>query len=92
MRKPKISTAETRRAAIEKMFAERRAADAKAIAGVVAEFNGDTNAMAAAILEYRRGFRRLAEAVEWATVRAPFAVIPPGPYWQPDKQDPPKAA
>jgi hypothetical protein len=39
--------------------------------------------MAEEILEYRRALRLLAKAIGWADAGAPFAIIPPGPYWRP---------
>ena len=40
-------------------------------------------AMAEAILEYRRVLRVLGRAVDLAKVGAPVAVIGPGPLWRP---------
>jgi hypothetical protein len=48
---------------------------------VVAEFAGDTSAMAAEILRHRPGLGQLAQAIEWMQSGAPFAMIAPGPYW-----------
>jgi hypothetical protein len=55
---------------------------------VITEFDaGDPeatmHAMATEILEYRRALRLLAKAIGWAGAGAPFAIIPPGPYWRP---------
>jgi len=58
-------------------------------AAVIAEFAGDTDAMAAEILCYRHVLNQLADAIAWAQAGAPFGLIAPGPYWQPK---PPHAA
>ena len=55
---------------------------------VITEFDaGDPeatmHALASEILEYRRALRLLAKAIGWASTGAPFAIIPPGPYWRP---------
>jgi hypothetical protein len=41
------------------------------------------HALADEILKYRRAVRLLAQAIGWAGAGAPFAIIPPGPYWRP---------
>src|SRR5215831_491536 len=40
-------------------------------------------AMATAIVEYRRALALLGIAIELARAGAPFAVMPPGPLWKP---------
>jgi hypothetical protein len=55
---------------------------------VVTEFDaGDPeatmHAMATEILKYRLAVRLLAKAIGWTGAGAPFAIIPPGPYWRP---------
>ena len=55
---------------------------------VIAEFDaGDPeatmHALADEILKYRQAVRLLAKAIGWADAGAPFAIIPPGPYWRP---------
>jgi DICT domain-containing protein len=55
---------------------------------VITEFDaGDPeatmHALADEILKYRRAVRLLAKAIGWADAGAPFAIIPPGPYWRP---------
>ena len=57
-------------------------------AAVIAEFAGDTDAMAAEILRYRHVLNQLADVVTWAQAGAPFGVIAPGPYWQPTRGTP----
>jgi hypothetical protein len=49
---------------------------------VIAEFNGDPQAMAAEILRYRRDLAQMAEAIDWMKQGAPFAMIGPGPHWR----------
>jgi hypothetical protein len=55
---------------------------------VITEFDaGDPeatmHALADEILKYRLAVRLLAKAIGWADAGAPFAIIPPGPYWRP---------
>jgi hypothetical protein len=55
---------------------------------VITEFDAGNpdatmHALADEILRYRRALRLLATAIGWAGAGAPFAIIPPGPYWRP---------
>jgi hypothetical protein len=50
---------------------------------VIAEFNGDPQAMATEILRYRHGVTQLADAIEWMRQGAPFISMGPGPRWRP---------
>jgi hypothetical protein len=43
--------------------------------------------MADEILRLRHGLVQLADAVEWMKSGAPFAMIPPGPYWKPKVEE-----
>jgi hypothetical protein len=47
---------------------------------VVAEFGGDPNGMAEAIMRYRHALKQLADAIDWIRRGAPVTVVPPGPY------------
>ena len=48
---------------------------------VIAEFNGDLQALAAEVLRHRHGVDQLARALNWVQRGAPFAIINPGPHW-----------
>ena len=50
---------------------------------VLAEFGGDSRAMADEIVRLRNGLSLLAEAVDWVQKSAPVALVRPGPYWRP---------
>jgi hypothetical protein len=60
------------------------------IDAVIAEFGGDTDAsatltrMAQALLEYRRCLRQVVHAGELIRQGKPFAIMGPGPHWEPD--------
>jgi hypothetical protein len=54
---------------------------------VIAEFAGDLNAMAAAILRYRHAVVQLFDAVDWMRQGAPFIALGPGPHWKPAAAD-----
>jgi hypothetical protein len=47
---------------------------------VIAEFNGDLQALANEIVHYRHCVRQLADAVEWTKAGHWFIAFPPGPY------------
>jgi len=64
---------------------------------VITEFDaGDSeatlHALADEILKYRLALRLLAQAIGWADAGAPFAIIPPGPYWHPKAYECPPGA
>jgi hypothetical protein len=50
---------------------------------VIAEFGGDSQAMADEIRRLRRGLAQIASAVDWARQSAPFIAMGPGPHWKP---------
>jgi hypothetical protein len=54
---------------------------------VLAEFGGNPWGMADEILRLRHGLAQLADAIEWMKKGAPFAMIPPGPYCEPEEAD-----
>jgi hypothetical protein len=54
------------------------------IDAVIAEFGGDTNALAAALLSYRHWLRQLVDAGGMIREGKPFIVMGPGPHWRPD--------
>ena len=47
---------------------------------VVAEFSGDSRAMADEILRHRHVLKHLAQALAWAAQGEPFGLIAPGPH------------
>ena len=49
---------------------------------VTVEFGGNPPAMADEIPRLRYGLARLAEAINWMKLGAPFIMMPPGPYWK----------
>jgi hypothetical protein len=53
---------------------------------VIAEFDGDPNAMADEILRYRHSLALVARAIDWVRRGAPFGIINPGPHWRPAGQ------
>jgi hypothetical protein len=50
---------------------------------VIAEFDGDPQAMATEILRYRHGVTQLTDAIEWMRQGAPVISMGPGPRWRP---------
>jgi hypothetical protein len=50
---------------------------------VIAEFNGDLQAMATEILYYRFSLAQVADALAWMQAGAPFISMGPGPHWKP---------
>jgi hypothetical protein len=54
---------------------------------VIAEFDGNVQALANEVIYLRRAIYEAAEALRWAQTRAPFAILGPGPHWQPRKSD-----
>jgi hypothetical protein len=81
--KPRETAKERRRRELLAAREQRQKEAAQRIAAVITEFNGDAEAMARAILEYRRASMQIADAVEWMRVGAPFVSLGPGPLWQP---------
>lgn len=78
--------------AIASSAAERVARKRQAeIDAIIAEFGGAADApaalgsMAAALLGYRRWLRQLVDAGKMIEQGKPFAIIGPGPHWQPDQ-------
>jgi hypothetical protein len=49
---------------------------------VIAEFNGDPQAMATEILRCH-SLAQIADAIDWMRQGAPFITMGPGPHWKP---------
>jgi hypothetical protein len=54
---------------------------------VIAEFGSDAQMLAEEILRLRHGLALVAKAINWMKAVAPFAMIPPGPYWKPKPEE-----
>jgi hypothetical protein len=54
---------------------------------VIAEFDNDLRALADEVIYQRRTVANFAKALRCAQAGAPFAVIGPGPHWQPRKSE-----
>jgi len=52
---------------------------------IVADFNGDANAMAVAVVECGAALVWLEGAIGVAKAGAPFSLIAPGPHWKPGR-------
>jgi hypothetical protein len=50
---------------------------------VIAEFDGDMQAMATGILYCRRSVAQVADAIDWMRAGSPFITMGPGPHWKP---------
>ena len=55
---------------------------------VIAEFDSDLRALADEVIYQRRAVASFAKALRCAQAGAPFAVLGPGPHWQPRKSEP----
>jgi hypothetical protein len=81
---PAASTARHQRAQRIAEFKRQREQEEQARRDqVIAEFNGDPQAMATEILYYRRSVAQTADAIAWMQAGAPFVSLGPGPYWKP---------
>ena len=80
--------AAVRRARMAREWREQREQDDRArIDAVIAEFNGNVDAMAEELLYWRSRMKQIAEVVAKVQAEEPFAILGAGPHWQPGRRD-----